>query len=69
MWQSEGLFQFYVTFTLESYRNDFEIWRFCKGRSGDRNMCFVDFCYQEFPMIPIELTDLGERVFIPGNWK
>ena len=53
MWQSEGLFQFYVTFTLESYRNDFEIWRFYKGRSGDWSMCFVDFCYQEFPMIAI----------------
>lgn len=48
-----------MTFTLESYRSDFEIWRFYKGSSGDRSMCFVDFCYQEFLMIPIELTDLG----------
>lgn len=59
MWQSEGLFQRYVTFTLESYRKDFEMWRFYKGRSKDRSMCSVDLCYQGFPMIPIELIDLG----------
>lgn len=32
------LFQFDMTFTLESYGNDFEIWRFYKGESRGRSM-------------------------------